>query len=131
MRRLMTHRVGASVDIAANADDVWPFLAEFRHWPAWGPTVRAVESSAERVASGVTGRVQTIAGIWLPFEITRCEPPHLWDWRVGGIPATGHCIEALGPGRCRVMFSAPLLAAPYVIVLRRGLRRLAAMTEAS
>lgn len=124
-------RVSASAEIAAGVEDVWEYLAEFRHWSAWGPTVRAVESDAGRVAPGVTGRVQTIGGFWLPFEITRCEPRHLWDWKVGGIPATGHRIEVIGPGMCRVVFTAPLFAAPYVVVLRRGLSRLAELAEAS
>lgn len=105
-------------------------LAEFRHWPAWGPTVRDVEADAPVVAPGVRGRVRTLLGLWLPFEITAAEPERSWEWRVAGVPATGHEISALGPGRTRVAFSVPALAAPYLLVLRLGLARLRRLAEA-
>lgn len=119
-----------SIDIAANASTVWPLLAEFRHWPAWGPSVRAVEADVASVAPGVRGRVQTAIGLWLPFEIERCEDERFWDWRVAGVRATGHRLLPLDGQRSRVEFSVPTLFFPYALVLDRGLRRLAALAEA-
>ncbi len=123
-------RIRASIEVAASAATVWPLLAEFRYWPEWGPTVRAVESEAREVAPGVQGRLQTVARVWLSFEITSVEPLHSWDWKVAGIPATGHHLVALGPDRCSVEFTAPRLVAPYVVVLRKGLQRIKNMAEA-
>lgn len=121
--------VRTSIDVDAPAPAVWRLLAEFAHWPAWGPTIRAVDAAADEVAPGVTGRVQTVVGGWLPFEITDVDPGRSWTWRVVGVPATGHAIEPLGGGRSRVEFSVPWPAAPYVVVLRSGLRRLRSVAE--
>ena len=57
----------------APAARVWTLISQFEWWPEWGASIRAVETEADRVAEGVTGRVQTIAGIWLPFQITTVE----------------------------------------------------------
>jgi hypothetical protein len=48
---------------------------------------------------------------------------------VAGIPATGHRVEALGPGRCRVVFEVPLLAAPYLAVCRLAAHRIRTILE--
>ena len=122
-------QVTASVDIAAPADVVWSQIAEFRHWPRWGPTVRAVEADGDRVASGVRGRVQTPLGFWLPFEITEVDEGRSWTWRVAGVPATGHRVVANDSAGCRLEFTAPIVAAPYVAVLRAGLRRVRRLSE--
>jgi uncharacterized protein YndB with AHSA1/START domain len=123
-------RVSAGIDVAAPLTEVWRLVAEFEHWSSWGPTVTGVTSSARAVAPGATGRVKTVAGPSLPFAITSVEPGHSWDWRVAGVPATGHVISDLGDGRTRVEFTVPWVLAPYVVVLRMGLRRLKTLAEA-
>ena len=119
----------ASLEVGASADEVWRLISEFDHWPAWGPTVLAVDSSAGAVGPGVTGRVKTIAGVWLPFTIGQVEPGRSWNWRVAGVPMTGHNIADLDNGRTMVEFTVPILLAPYVLVLRSGLRRLKRLAE--
>ncbi|MEM9174612.1 MAG: SRPBCC family protein [Myxococcota bacterium] len=121
----------ASIEIAASVSEVWPFLAEFRHWPEWGPSVRAVEAGRKAVAPGLRGRVQTSIGLWLPFEIGRCEPERFWDWKVAGVRATGHRLVAIDSARTRVDFTVPRAFFPYIWVLDRGLRRLASLAESS
>lgn len=123
-RRLRSH-----VEIDAPIDVVWPLIAEFRFWPQWGPTVRRVDAKADEIAPGVTGRVQTAIGIWLPFEITDVDPMRSWDWKVAGVKATGHEVSAASPNRTLVEFTVPALFAPYVVVLRAGLRRIKALAE--
>ena len=123
-------RIRTAIDVAAPVDEVWPLLAEFRHWPEWGPTVRAVAAPTAAVAPGVRGRVLTPVRLWLPFEITEVEPLRSWDWRVAGVPATSHRITATAPSRCRVEFAVSALLAPYVLVLRRGLIELRRLAEA-
>ena len=114
----------AEIEIAAPVGKVWSLLTEVRHWPEWGPSVRAVDIEGEAIAAGVTGRVQTVVGLWLPFEITTFEPESYWDWSVAGIHATGHRVTALAASRTRVEFTVPRFFRPYVWVLDRGLRRL-------
>lgn len=119
----------ASLEIAAPVDDIWQLISAFEHWPTWGPTVRSVESDGVAVGPGVTGRVKTIGGFWFPFEIEDVDPGCSWNWRVLGIPMTGHKIADLGNGRTRVEFTVPVLFAPYVLVLRQGLKRLKVLAE--
>jgi hypothetical protein len=63
-------------------------------------------------------------GWWVPFTIRRFEPESYWDWRVGGVAATGHRVEALGPDRCRLYFTVPFWAAAYGLVCRVALARI-------
>jgi len=114
-----------AADLDVPPERVWELLSDTSRWSAWGPSIVSVEPAAARVEPGLRGRVWTRAGFSLPFEITRVEPGRSWHWRVAGVPATGHRVEALGPSRCRVVFEVPLWAAPYGVVCRMALRRLA------
>jgi hypothetical protein len=114
-----------SRDIDASPRAVWHLLIDTTEWPRWGPSVRAVDSPQQLIAPGLRGRVQTSPGLWLPFEITDWQPDRSWAWRVGGVPATGHQVEPLGPKRCRVSFLIPKWAPFYVPVCRAALRRIA------
>ena len=89
----------------------------------------AVEASADRVAPGVTGRVRTPIGVWLPFRMTDVEEGRGWSWEVAGIGATGHVVTGTGPASCRLELSVPWPAAPYVAVLRIALGRIKRMAE--
>jgi uncharacterized protein YndB with AHSA1/START domain len=120
---------GVAVEIEAPASVVWDLLTDFERWPDWGPSIRRVTAGAGRVEAGVTGRVQTIVGVWVPFEITGVEPGRSWTWRVAGIPATRHCVSAVGPDRCRARFTVAWPFAPYLVVLRLALGRLERMAE--
>jgi len=125
----VTSPAKASIEIAAPASAIWPLLAEFRHWPEWGPSVRAVDAETEAIAAGLRGRVQTAIGLWLPFEIGRCEPERFWDWKVAGVQATGHRLVPIAADRTLVEFTVSRVFLPYVWVLDRGLRRLARLAE--
>lgn len=105
-------RIEVSRELPVPADRAWSVLVDTDRWPEWGPSVRAVACSDQEIRAGSTGDVETLLGMRVPFEITACEP-YRWTWRVAGIPATGHRVEALGPERCRVIFEVPLLAGAY------------------
>ncbi|NNF64551.1 MAG: SRPBCC family protein [Acidimicrobiia bacterium] len=121
----------ATIVIDASAYTVWSLLSEFRHWPSWGPTVRAVQADTAVVEPGVSGRVQTSILVWLPFEIETVRVGEYWDWRVLGVFATGHGVERIDTSSTRVVFSTPWWFAPYLAVLHLGLRRLRTVAERS
>ncbi|WP_193308570.1 hypothetical protein [Halorubrum halophilum] len=104
-------------------------LRDTAAWPAWGPAIDAVESDDRFVTRGTTGRVE-VGGAWVPFRVTACTGRR-WDWRVGGIPATGHRVDryAGDADRSRVVIEVPLVAAWYVPVCRRALDRFARLVE--
>ncbi|UHD17889.1 SRPBCC family protein [Thiocapsa bogorovii] len=110
--------------IEAPAGVAWRILTDTREWPIWGPSVRAVDVPADLIGPGMRGRIQTPVGLWLPFEIIRWEPEHAWAWRVAGVEATGHRVDPLGPGRCRVTFEIPRWAPLYRLVCDAALRRI-------
>lgn len=114
-----------SRDIDAPAEAVWDLLTDTAAWPCWGPSVRAVEAPARHIAAGMRGRVITPFGARLPFVITELCEGRSWRWKVAGVPATGHRVEPLGPARCRVVFEVPTFAAPYTLVCRRALAKIA------
>jgi hypothetical protein len=124
-----------SIEVAASADDVWAVLTSTRTWPQWGPTVSDVrlDHSSTRIHAGSTGAVLTPLGWWAPFVVTDWAVDadrRAWSWRVAGVPATSHEVEALDAGRARLRFAAPIWAPAYLPVLAVGLRRLRAIAEA-
>jgi hypothetical protein len=115
--------------VDAPAGLAWRLLIDTDEWPRWGPSVRAVDAPARCIGPGARGRVQSAAGLWLPFVITDWEPGRAWAWRVAGIPATGHRVAPIGPQRCRVSFLIPRWAPFYRPVCRSALERIAALAE--
>jgi hypothetical protein len=119
-------RIEVARRIDAPADVVWDLFTDTRRWPAWGPSVGAVESDDRRIREGTTGRIRVL-GAWVPFRVETCRDRR-WTWRVAGVPATGHRVEPLGD-RCLAVFEVPLAAAPYVVVCRRALRAIGRLAE--
>ncbi len=115
--------------INAPAEAVWNALVDTQQWPHWGPSVKAVECSQRIIAACVEGRVKSILGPWVPFMITRFEPLVYWDWKVAGIPATGHRVKRLGSGRCELIFEMPFVAFPYAVICRQAAERIARLVE--
>lgn len=116
-----------SGEIAAPVAEVWELLVDTRRWPDWGPSVREVETRPRRIHAGSVGRVQTVLGPWLPFEVTSFEEGRSWDWKVAGVAATGHEVVPLGGDRCRVTFTVPWTVALYALVVAKAVRRLRAI----
>jgi len=120
--RMATVSVGR--DVAAPPAAAWDVLTNTRFWPMWGPSVLAVDPADARIGPGSTGRVRTAVGVWLSFAVTDWHEGRSWSWRVAGLPATGHRVEPTADG-CRVSFDVPAVAAPYLLVCRIALGRIA------
>lgn len=114
-------RVDRQID--ASPEVVWRILVGLEFWPEWGPSVTRAELDGGDFELGATGRVWTPVGISLPFVISEFNPGRSWGWRVAGVPATGHGVEADGAG-CRAWMSAPRWAPAYLAVLQIALRRI-------
>lgn len=120
-----------SADIASSSAIAWALLTDTHAWSQWGPSVRAVDAPQRFISAGTRGRVQTMPGLWLPFEITDWEEGRVWAWRVGGIPATGHRVTPVTASSCRVAFLIPRWAPFYVPVCRIALHRIASLVSSS
>lgn len=120
-----------SSEINAPCSRVWDLIIDTSRWTEWGPSVSGVECRQRYIQMGTTGKIQTAAGFWVTFEITRFEKERSWSWRVSGIPATGHRIESLGDDKCLLTFEVPLVAAPYAAVCRTALKRIHKILEHS
>lgn len=120
--------------IEAPAAAAWELLVDVRRWPEWGPSLRSatLDGGESRIDLGSTGRLRPLVGPSLGFRIDALGGDlggpgggvRSWSWRVAGVSATGHRVEDLGDGRCRVGFRVPLLAAPYALVCAEALRRI-------
>lgn len=127
VREGATLAVGRDVDVAPAV--AARALRDTTTWPDWGPAIDAVESDDRYVSRGTTGRI-SVGGAWVPFRVTACNGRR-WDWRVAGIPATGHRVDSYAgdPDRSRVVVEVPAVAAWYVPVCRRALERFARLVE--
>ena len=115
--------------INASAERVWQILIDTRLWPVWGPSVRVVECSHRFISSGVSGQIQTPVRLWVQFKITGFEELNYWNWKVLGVPATGHRVMRLGDQRCELVFELPMIAFPYALICRLAANRIASLAE--
>ena len=118
----LTLAVGTHID--APVSRVWRLITDTQTWTHWGPSLKEVDSPERFIRAGLTGRIRTPFGIWAPFTIDTFEPEQYWDWRVVGVPATGHRVDPRGPNRCRLTFTVPFWAAGYGVVCRVALNRI-------
>jgi uncharacterized protein YndB with AHSA1/START domain len=125
------HDVEVGGVVLAPPQRVWELLTDVERWPEWGPSVRAVRCSHRRIELGSKGKVRTALGFWVPFVITELVPGSYWAWKVASIQATGHRVEPLETGSCRLTFEIPLWAAPYGLLCKVAVARLARLAKAS
>ena len=123
-RRLVVSRT-----VSVPAHVAWTVLVSVDDWPEWGPSVSAVRGVDGRIEPGSDGEVR-VAGVWVPFTVETCAD-YRWTWRVAGIPATGHRVNAVGVDRCEVAFEVPLAATPYAAVCAVALRRIDRLATAA
>ncbi len=120
---MMSLPLGISKQLDAPGNRVWRLITDTRIWQHWGPSVRAVDCDDRFIHAGSSGRILTPIGIWVTFAVETFDPWRYWDWRVGGIAATGHRVEPLGPNRCQLTFTVPAWAFRYGLACRLALLR--------
>lgn len=135
MLRFHLDRTSRRVRVALRAncapDAVWAILSDTRLWPKWGPSLTGVDIDGPDsvVHKGMRGRVRTVLGPRLPFELEDVEPPRSWSWRVWGVKATGHEVIADGDGGAWIVFTFPWWAFLYAPVCLWAARRIAALAR--
>lgn len=116
-------RAGRRIDVSrvidATPDAAWELVTDTGRWPEWGPSVRAVDCERRYITADTEGRVHTPLG-WVPFRVVDCADRR-WTWRVAGVPATGHRVDA---DPTRIVFEVPAIAAGYAPVCAIALRRI-------
>lgn len=117
---LSVHRV-----IDAPPEAAWKLLVDLDAWPKWGPSISHAEldQPSRELTADATGKVHTSLLVQAPFVVTDFEAGKYWAWKVAGIPATWHQVDAVDGG-CRVSMGAPWWAAPYLTVCAIALRRI-------
>ena len=123
--------MSARAQAAAPAAVAWDLLVDTIRWPAWGPSIVAVRCAERRVRAGTRGEVRVRFGPWLPFVIERFQAPFYWDWRVGGVHATGHRVMPHGETSCVVSLELSPLVLPYWPICRVAAGRVARLAEAA
>ncbi len=127
---------------AAAPDIVWERYADLALWPTWSPQLQRVETSAARLAPGISGTVRAGLLSWptlpVPFVVEDVDTEaRTWSWRVrvGLITLRlAHGVEPAAPDSSdgarsstwlRLSGPSPLVTA-YAPVARLALRRLVA-----
>lgn len=111
----------------------WERYAETGRWADWAPQIRRVESSADRIAPGVTGRVHgPLPGVYIDFVVDDVdEAARRWSWTVRRGPLTlrlEHGVRGRAGGATtslRVDGPVPIVLA-YAPIAHLALRRLVA-----
>lgn len=116
-------KIMVSKEIDSTAVRIWDIITDTAKWPVWGPSVRTVECEHRYIQKGCTGYVKTILGLRLPFAIMSFQHLSFWNWRVGGIEATGHRLIK-NKGDCILIFDMPWWALPYAFICLLALNRI-------
>jgi hypothetical protein len=128
MSTLTIHATGP-VDPA----EAWARYVQPARWSDWAPQITGVDTDAERIADGVTGRVRGPLGVPVPFVIDEVDDAsRQWRWtvQVGPVHLTLTHWVASGPDGgtttgLRVQGPLPLAAGyvPAALVALHGLVR--------
>ncbi|MGY1724037.1 SRPBCC family protein [Blastococcus sp. SYSU DS0533] len=126
MTTLTLHATGAAPPAV-----VWERYAVPTRWPGWAPQITGVELPADRLATGVSGRVRGPLGWAVPFTVEEVdEAARRWSWAVSVGPLRVHLLHWVTAGPdggtttgLRLSGPAPLVLA-YAPAARVALARL-------
>ena len=71
----------------------WERYAALSQWATWAPHISVVDADADRLQTGLSGRVRTSVGLSVPFVITDVDASAMtWSWIawVGPVRLTLH-----------------------------------------
>ncbi|WP_122615309.1 SRPBCC family protein [Streptomyces sp. Tu 4128] len=113
-----------------DADTAWQRYARLDAWASWAPQIRRVHADRRLLVPGLTGQVESVAGIRVPFRVEAVDDVRrTWSWRVrvGPVGIRLHHRVHAREGGCRTdltMNGPGLVPAAYAPLARFALRRL-------
>ncbi|MFC7844465.1 SRPBCC family protein [Streptomyces sp. NPDC001046] len=125
MARLTLHATGR-----ASPELVWERYASLDEWAAWSPQIKAVHCPRRRLTSGMSGTVESVAGVRAAFTVEAVDHQgRQWSWRVRLGPVAlrlGHEVRAHADGSTTTLTTqGPRLALlAYAPLARLALHRL-------
>ena len=78
---------------AAAPATAWRRYRTIDAWRTWAPHILGVDTTADQIAVGVSGRVHVVGGLRIPFIVTEVDRQQCtWSWiaRLGPVPLTLH-----------------------------------------
>ncbi|WP_330234550.1 SRPBCC family protein [Streptomyces sp. NBC_00566] len=76
-------RVTLRASGAACPETAWERYASVDAWASWSPQIKAVHSVSRRLRPGMSGTVESVAGIRAAFVVEAVDDDrHTWTWRV-------------------------------------------------
>ncbi|WP_405550558.1 SRPBCC family protein [Streptomyces sp. NBC_01171] len=76
-------RVTLRASGAACPETVWERYASVDQWASWSPQIRAVHCLGRRLRPGMSGTVESVAGIRAAFVVEAVDDDRrTWTWRV-------------------------------------------------
>ncbi|MFI1004159.1 SRPBCC family protein [Streptomyces galbus] len=114
----------------ARPTTVWQRYADLDQWASWSPQIRAVHSDGRTLAPGLTGTVESVAGLRAAFTVEAVDHRrHRWTWRVRLGPVRLRLHHEVHPhahgSRTTLLVDGPTPAAAlYAPLAQLALRRL-------
>ncbi|MEU3509291.1 SRPBCC family protein [Streptomyces longwoodensis] len=114
----------------ARPTTVWRRYADLDRWASWSPQIRAVHADGRTLVPGLTGTVESVAGLRAAFTVEAVDHRRqCWTWRVRLGPVRlrlHHEVHAHARGsRTTLLVDGPALAAAlYAPLAHLALRRL-------
>jgi hypothetical protein len=112
------------------AGQAWERYVVPANWPRWAPHIRTVDVDADRLAPGVTGRINDALGVHVSFLVTAVDERRrtwAWDARVGPVRMhLRHGVEEhpRGSATWLTVRGPAVVVVPYLPLARLALRRL-------
>ena len=113
--------------------EAWSRYQEVDRWPEWSPQITGVDTDADRITQGLTGRVHGPLGVALPFLVDEVdEASRQWTWSIFAGPVRLQLRHWVSPGPdggvttgVRLRGFAPLVAgyAPLTLLALQRLVR--------
>ncbi|MFE0454127.1 SRPBCC family protein [Streptomyces sp. NPDC058914] len=125
MARLILHATGPAIP-----ETVWRRYVCVDEWASWSPQIKAVQAAERRLTAGMSGTVESVAGIRAAFVVDAVDHDRRsWAWRVRLGPVRlrlhhGVCTHTRGSTTSLTMDGPRLALLTYAPFALLALRRL-------
>jgi hypothetical protein len=124
-------RIALRADGPVAADAVWQRYLVPACWSTWAPHITGVDCTDQVITATTTGRVRTLFGLSLPFDVLDLDhAARSWRWSVHGPygmrMTLRHTVTATAEGSATdlAVYGPPVLVLGYAPVAQLALHRL-------